>query len=268
MSVRAESPKANVLQVKTGNGPPTVVRSTCDKVSDGASYDAPDGGPNPASDPVSRGALDYRRLFEADPTPCAVLTADAVLVEVNSAYEQVVGRSREELVGQRLADAFPGNPSVADADAVSAVEASLRRAAASGEPDTMAVQRHDLFDPATGTYAPRYWSPVTVPLVHEGATLLLHRTEDVTAYAHGLGAAAGVGASSGAVNLVARTQELEQVNRQLRDARDQLAEQALRDPLTGLLVRPVLLEATNSALARLRRHDHAVGMLFIDLDRL
>ncbi len=249
--VRAGSQGIEVLRVEAGDGPSV------------AGEDSPD---------VHRlVALDYRGLFDAVPTPCAVLTVDAVFVDVNAAYERAVGRPRGELVGRRLADALPGNPLTADADAVSTVEASLRRAALTGETDNLAVQRHDLLDPVTGGYLTRYWSPRTIPIRHGDGVALLVQAEDVTAYVNGVGVATAgsASASSGAeANLVARTQQLEQVNRQLREARDQLAEQALRDPLTGLLVRPVLLEATNSALARLRRHDHAVGMLFIDLDRL
>src|SRR3954453_19515676 len=125
--------------------------------------------------------LDYRALFNAIPTPCAVLTVDSVICEVNEAYEQVVGRSRAELVGARLADAFPRNPPAVGPDAIGNIEASLRRVYATGRADTMDVQQHDLLNLVTGQYEVRYWSPKTVPLLHDGrVSLLRHRTEDVT----------------------------------------------------------------------------------------
>src|SRR4051812_11773478 len=114
MSVRAGSQGIEVLRSRPGDGPPTVVRS------------ATRGGSESTVSGVSHRALDYRRLFEAIPTPCAVMTVDALLVDVNAAYEQVVGQPREALVGRRLGDVFPANPSVTETDAVAAVEASLR----------------------------------------------------------------------------------------------------------------------------------------------
>jgi diguanylate cyclase (GGDEF)-like protein len=69
-------------------------------------------------------------------------------------------------------------------------------------------------------------------------------------------------------DLVAQSQELARVNRELRKAHDRLAELALRDPLTGLLGRAVFLESVSKALARLKRRSHLVAVLFVDLDRL
>jgi diguanylate cyclase (GGDEF)-like protein len=69
-------------------------------------------------------------------------------------------------------------------------------------------------------------------------------------------------------DVLARAQELQQLNDELRAAREQLSQQALRDPLTGLLVRSVFLEELSRALARLARHPHPLAVLFIDLDRL
>jgi diguanylate cyclase (GGDEF)-like protein len=220
--------------------------------------------------------IDYRGLFEAVPTPCVVLTVDAVICDVNPAYERVVGRSRDELIGRSLSDAFPANRDMIDgSDAVVNIEDSLRRVHDSGHSETMDLQRHDLLDPATGQFGIRYWSAKTVPLPQDGhVTLLLHRPEDVTNYPGSPGdldPAAGARSptvSDAVAGLFARTQELEQANRDLRSARDLLADQALRDPLTSLLVRPVFLEATTLALARLRRESHTVGLLFVDLDRL
>src|SRR3712207_1474060 len=66
-------------------------------------------------------SLDYRRLFDAVPTPCAILTVEAVLLEVNSAFERAVGQTRSQLVGRRLTEGFPGNPSESGADASTVV---------------------------------------------------------------------------------------------------------------------------------------------------
>lgn len=69
-------------------------------------------------------------------------------------------------------------------------------------------------------------------------------------------------------DLFARARELEALNQELRLTRDQLALRALRDPLTDLLIRPVLMEQVERALSRTARHPHPVTVLFVDLDRL
>ena len=222
-----------------------------------------------------RDSLDYRELFAAIPTPCVVLTQQGLICAANEAYARSVQRTREELIGNNIAEVFPPNPHSDAADGLSNLLTSLEKVRRTGRPDTMDIQRHDLLNPRTGTYEVRFWSPKTVPLGSHGAVdLLLHRTEDVTelvAWRTEAGTFAdgdGPRLNDAEADLFARTRELEQVNQELRSTRDQLAEQTLRDTLTGLLVRPVFLEATSAALARLRRHKQYVAVLFIDLDRL
>ena len=51
-----------------------------------------------------------------------------------------------------------------------------------------------------------------------------------------------------------------------RSTEDEIRHQALHDPLTGLPNRVLFADRLGHALARLRRHDGAVGVLFLDLD--
>ncbi|SDQ13445.1 SpoIIE family protein phosphatase [Quadrisphaera sp. DSM 44207] len=128
--------------------------------------------------------IDHARLFAATPTPFLVLDPGLVIVEANDAYCRATGRRREDLVGRPMFEAFPDNPEDPTADGVANLRASLERARDTGEPHTMALQKYDIPDPATGGFVERYWSPVNVPVLDAAGrtTLLLHRVEDVTDY--------------------------------------------------------------------------------------
>ena len=130
---------------------------------------------------AGRPELDYARLFRATPTPYLVLVPDLTIVDVNEAYLAATGRTREELLGRHIFDAFPANPDSPDSSGVPNLRASLIRARETGRTDTMALQRYDIPD-GSGRFITRYWSPVNVPVLDdEGRTLLLlHRVEDVT----------------------------------------------------------------------------------------
>jgi diguanylate cyclase (GGDEF)-like protein/PAS domain S-box-containing protein len=65
------------------------------------------------------------------------------------------------------------------------------------------------------------------------------------------------------LHFIAQTQDVTERKR----AQDELAHQALHDPLTGLPNRLLFLDRLEVALARLGRRDGAVAVLFLDLDR-
>lgn len=206
-----------------------------------------------------------------------VLTPDLVIVDANRAYLSAVGRSRDELIGRDMFDVFPMPPDP-EGYAMASVRASMVRARDTGRPDTMAVQRYDI-PVAGGGFEQRYWSPVHVPILDEAGrtVLLLHRVEDVTDFVRERRRGQIEQTQEqvwrrrmedAEVDLFARARELQTVNSELREARDELAVRALHEPLTGLLVRPVILEQVSRALSRMARHRQPVAVLFIDLDGL
>lgn len=219
--------------------------------------------------------LPYAQVFAATPAAMLVLTPDLVICEANQAFLTSVGRARDDLLGRYMFDVFPASDDPA-ARGAAAVRASLERARDTRRADSMAIQRYDIRD-QDGVLQERYWSPMHVPVLDEdGRTLLLlHRAEDVTAFVQAR-RADGVDVTleqapqtqQGESDLFARARELEALNLELRAMHQQLARQVLHDPLTGLLVRPAILELVGRALARAGRRPRPVGVLFIDLDRL
>ncbi|RPF38103.1 serine phosphatase RsbU (regulator of sigma subunit) [Streptomyces sp. TLI_185] len=129
--------------------------------------------------------MDYAALFAATPSPYLVLGPDLVIVEVNQAYLDATGRTRDELLGKHIFKAFPDNPADPEADGVRNLSASLHRVLALRTPDTMALQKYDIpVMGEPGTFEERWWSPINTPILAPdgGVQWIIHRVEDVTAF--------------------------------------------------------------------------------------
>jgi serine phosphatase RsbU (regulator of sigma subunit) len=172
---------------------------------------------------VTTPEIDFAALFAATPDPYLVLGPDLVIVGVNQAYLARTGRSREDLVGQYIFDAFPDNPADPEADGVRNLSASLHRALSSRRPDTMALQKYDIPVPGLpGVFEERWWSPVNTPVLGpDGAVAwIIHRVEDVTAFVHAHrsqpGRPPGDREEAMAAELYVRGRELQRLNEELR----------------------------------------------------
>lgn len=171
------------------------------------------------------GRIDYAAVFQALPGAVLLLSPQLVAVEVNDTYLRVSGRTRDELLGRYVFDVFPDNPANQDAYGMRNLEASLRRVAATGERDSLALQRYDVQDPERpGAFEERYWSTVNAPVCGPdgGVRLILHRVEEVTELIRRRhGRSGGDGSDEMAVleaDLYVRARELQEVNERLRQA--------------------------------------------------
>lgn len=104
-----------------------------------------------------------------------------VFVEANAAYSLSTGLGHDEIVGRSLFARFPQNPDDPTADGLHSFFMSLRKVAATGQPDTMPLLRYDIQHP-DGGFRERYWRPTTSPLTDEAGALvfLLQEVEEVT----------------------------------------------------------------------------------------
>ena len=170
--------------------------------------------------------IDYRELFAATPSPYLVLAPDLVIVDVNHAYLRATGRSRDDLLGRYLFDAFPDNPADPDADGVRNLGASLGRVLATGRADTMAVQKYDIpVVDRPGAFEERWWSPVNTPVLGGDGRVawIIHRVEDVTAFVQARrfrreGGRWTEREEGMEAELYARARELQRLNEELRAA--------------------------------------------------
>ncbi len=125
---------------------------------------------------------DYVSVFRNLPIPALLLSTDLVMLDANLAYERISGRSRDELVGKPIFEAFPGNPGEPGVSGPRNLGDSLRRALSTGQPDAMALQRYDVEAMGTrGDFAERYWCPVNVPVCDPDGDVayIIHVVEEV-----------------------------------------------------------------------------------------
>jgi len=126
--------------------------------------------------------LDYKSVFQNLPMPAMVLSTDFRIIDANVAHLGLSGRTREELVGLSVFDAFPDNPSEPGVSGTGNLGESLRRVVDTGRQDTMALQRYDVEIPGKpGTYKERYWCPMNVPVHRQdgGVDYIIHVVEEV-----------------------------------------------------------------------------------------
>ncbi|MEV0522188.1 PAS domain-containing protein [Streptomyces sp. NPDC050439] len=137
-------------------------------------------------------------LFEVTAAPYAVLDTQLRIQGANPAYLRATGRSRDELMGVFVFDAFPDNPEDADATGVLNLGSSLERVLRHAAPHDMGVQRYDIpRADAPGTFLRKTWSPINSPLSDvEGHIVgVLHHVEDITVVDDILHQARGTGPS-------------------------------------------------------------------------
>ncbi len=181
----------------------------------------------------------FQWLFEAAPGPFLVLLPDRdfTIVGASEQYLRETLTERARIVGRPVFEAFPDNPDTPDAQSTSNLSRSLHRVVASGRVDVMAVQRYDVRRADGQGFEVRYWSPVNAPVFDASGKLayIVHRVDNVTEYmalrdehARQRGASDKLSAENGQMEaeIVARGQELDRVNAELRHANGELAAHA------------------------------------------
>jgi len=179
---------------------------------------------------MTRPEIDYGAVFAATPSPYLVLRPNLVIADANSAYLRATGRSRDDLIGRHVFDAFPANPADPHADGVTNLNASLQRVLELQRPDTMALQKYDIpVVSRPGVFEERWWSPINTPVLGPdgSVTCIIHRVEDVTGFVLSRHRAVidpekprgrGSRRQDSEAELFARARELQLLNEELRRA--------------------------------------------------
>jgi signal transduction histidine kinase len=245
---------------------------------------------------VTDSEVDYQAVFKALAAPLLVLTPDFIMVAANDSYLKVTGRSPADLLGRPFFVVFPGNPNAPndpDEHGAEALRASLARVLATGERDTMALQRYDIeVSGRPGVFEERYWSTINTPVLGPDGEveLIVHRTEEVTDFLQQLRRFGERGVTGTQAELEAmrtdvyvRARELQDLNEQLKQTYRQQrqttsalrevierqrrfvfdASHDLRNPITGLLAElEVAISEPDTGLHQILRK------LLLDAERL
>ncbi|KUO17198.1 PP2C family protein-serine/threonine phosphatase [Streptomyces dysideae] len=175
-------------------------------------------------------AIDYTAVFRGLPGMVALLTPELVYADVNEDFLRATGRRREQVVGRHIFDVFPENPDNPASQGMRNVESSMLRVVATGERDTMALQRYDVEYPdRPGQWEERYWSPVNAPVLGPDGkvVLVMHRVEEVTELIRARGGPQNSRARILEAELYTRARELQELNERLRQAHAREREVAL-----------------------------------------
>ena len=126
----------------------------------------------------------FTRLFRASPAPFLVLKPDAphfTIAEVNDAYLSATMRTRDEVVGRGIFEAYPSNPFDQNIESVSALRTSLEKVLASRQSDMLPGLQYDVARP-NGSFEARWWSPINSAVLDDDGEVeaLIHNANDVT----------------------------------------------------------------------------------------
>lgn len=157
--------------------------------------------------------LDFGDLFDVLPSPHMVLDRNHCYVAVNQAYEAVVMRGRDDLMGRNLFDLFPN-----EGESGRRLRDSFNRVLDTGESDTLAYIPYDIPRPPErgGGMEVRYWTAVHTP-VFDGdgnVTHVMQNTVDVTDIVS-LRQAASLPFRTGETQLLERAREAEEQHQAL-----------------------------------------------------
>lgn len=127
----------------------------------------------------------FQSLFETIPGKFLVLApGDFEIVAVSDQYLAATMRTRAELKGKKLFEAFPPAPDDLNAGGMEKLTQSLTRVVSTAVADVMAINRYPIARPveAGGGFEERYWSIINTPINDsEGeVAYIVHRVEDVT----------------------------------------------------------------------------------------
>jgi PAS domain S-box-containing protein len=130
--------------------------------------------------PAPVAAVDYKHLFRSLPDSFLVMAPDSTILDNSDSHVAVSLKSREEVLGLSIFEAFPS----VDQNQGDIIAASHEHVRQHLEPHTMPLIRYDLEVPAEqgGGFEEMYWQATHYPILDEqgGLQYIVQRTQNVT----------------------------------------------------------------------------------------
>jgi PAS domain S-box-containing protein len=128
--------------------------------------------------------IDFASAFEAMPSYSVLIDIDTPKYTILAAthdYLQLGSRTKENIIGEGLFEAFPKNPDHANFEGHKNLDLSFRQVISSGQTDELPSQRYDITD-KNGVYFEYYWRAVNKPVFDQNGNLkyIIHTAEDIT----------------------------------------------------------------------------------------
>ncbi|HET6558440.1 MAG TPA: PAS domain-containing protein [Prolixibacteraceae bacterium] len=126
----------------------------------------------------------YLRLFEAVPGNNLLLKADSpqyTLLAVSEGFLQLTGKTKEEIMGKGLWEAFPSNSDYPEKAVVQEIKTSLNKVITTKKAHQMSVQRYD-FAHTENQFSEKFWKINNSPLLSDKGEVLfiINSIEDYT----------------------------------------------------------------------------------------
>src|SRR6476620_1246148 len=118
--------------------------------------------------------IDFKIAFESMPGYSALLDIDSphfTILATTADYLQISGKTKSELIGKGLFDAFPMNPEDPEQDARQNMTASFTSVIETCRPNELPVHRYDIAD-ENGQYAEYYWQVTNRPVVDPSGKII------------------------------------------------------------------------------------------------
>ncbi len=127
---------------------------------------------------------DFESLFRLSPNAYLLLSPELIILDASHAYLRTTGRSRAELLGKRIDEAFPPDPLQPDSTAVADLMASFQRVLSRKALDTLPLIRYAIAREGSGDagFEERFWSATHTPILDAAGEvqMILQHTVDVT----------------------------------------------------------------------------------------